>query len=121
MVMRYRGGGVGHKSTRNATNYFLRDRDDRDIPSLAADIDLPSIVVTQQEEPPSSSAENEDIVMDYDNKAQASDDEEGSDDGSDGWRSCEEDDVDRDELDYPESLYEEGNIAEEEEFGYAPL
>ena len=24
--MRFRGGGVGHKSTRDATNHFLRDR-----------------------------------------------------------------------------------------------
>jgi hypothetical protein len=27
MVMRFRGGGVGHKSTRNATDQFLDDRD----------------------------------------------------------------------------------------------
>lgn len=26
-MMRYRGGGVGHKSTRHATNTFLEDRD----------------------------------------------------------------------------------------------
>lgn len=30
MMMRYRGGGVGHKSTRNATNVFLKDRDPLD-------------------------------------------------------------------------------------------
>jgi hypothetical protein len=27
MMMRFRGGGVGHKSTREATNHFLSDRD----------------------------------------------------------------------------------------------
>ena len=27
MVMRFRGGGVGHKSTRDATNFFKTDRD----------------------------------------------------------------------------------------------
>lgn len=26
-MMRYRGGGVGHKSTRDATNWFLNDWD----------------------------------------------------------------------------------------------
>ena len=26
MFMRFRGGGVGHKSTRDATNHFLHDR-----------------------------------------------------------------------------------------------
>lgn len=31
--MRYRGGGVGHKSTRNATNIFLKDRDPLDYPA----------------------------------------------------------------------------------------
>jgi len=33
MMMRYRGGGVGHKSTRNATNIFLKDRDPLDYPA----------------------------------------------------------------------------------------
>ena len=27
IMMRFRGGGVGHKSTREATDYFLSDRD----------------------------------------------------------------------------------------------
>ncbi|KAJ3557384.1 hypothetical protein NP233_g11755 [Leucocoprinus birnbaumii] len=33
IVMRFRGGGVGHKSTRHATNYFLEDRDSQDYPT----------------------------------------------------------------------------------------
>jgi hypothetical protein len=35
MMMRYRGGGVGHKSTRDATDNFLKDRDVLDIPTSA--------------------------------------------------------------------------------------
>ena len=31
--MRYRGGGVGHSSTREATNKFLHDRDRLDLPN----------------------------------------------------------------------------------------
>jgi hypothetical protein len=31
MMMRYRGGGVGHTSTREATNRFLEDRHPTDI------------------------------------------------------------------------------------------
>jgi hypothetical protein len=31
MVMRYRGGGVGHKSTRDATDFFKSDRDALDV------------------------------------------------------------------------------------------
>lgn len=33
MFMRYRGGGVGHGSTREATNKFLHDRDRLDVPN----------------------------------------------------------------------------------------
>ena len=31
MVMRYRGGGIGHKSTRRATDFFKNDRHPLDI------------------------------------------------------------------------------------------
>jgi hypothetical protein len=30
-MMRFRGGGVGHKSTRDATNFFKQDRDRLDV------------------------------------------------------------------------------------------
>ena len=30
-MMRFRGGGVGHKSTRDATNFFKNDRDPLDL------------------------------------------------------------------------------------------
>ena len=30
-MMRFRGGGVGHKSTRDATNFFKNDRDPSDL------------------------------------------------------------------------------------------
>jgi hypothetical protein len=33
MIMRFRGGGVGHTSTRAATNVFKTDRDDLDMKS----------------------------------------------------------------------------------------
>jgi hypothetical protein len=36
MVMRYRGGGVGHTSTREATDWFLKDRDLLDAESKQA-------------------------------------------------------------------------------------
>lgn len=32
--MRFRGGGVGHKSTREATDFFKKDRDRLDVPGL---------------------------------------------------------------------------------------
>jgi hypothetical protein len=36
MMMRFRGGGVGHVSTRVATDVFKQDRDDLDIESCRA-------------------------------------------------------------------------------------
>jgi len=33
-MMRFRGGGVGHKSTRDATNFFKKDRDQLDTRSV---------------------------------------------------------------------------------------
>ena len=33
--MRFRGGGVGHKSTREATDQFLQDRDHLDVLTMA--------------------------------------------------------------------------------------
>ena len=38
--MRYRGGGVGHSSTREATNKFLHDHDRLDIPHEGAEEDV---------------------------------------------------------------------------------
>jgi hypothetical protein len=37
MMMRFRGGGVGHTSTRTATDWFLKDRDKLDMASEMAD------------------------------------------------------------------------------------
>ena len=43
MFMQYQGGGVGHSSTREATNKFLFDRDQLDVPdgdeSVKSDIE----------------------------------------------------------------------------------
>lgn len=38
MFMRFRGGGVGHKTTHEATTRFTQDRDIRDIQSRSNDI-----------------------------------------------------------------------------------
>jgi hypothetical protein len=39
MMMRFRGGGVGHKAFRKATDTFLRDRDPLDLVPRAAPIE----------------------------------------------------------------------------------
>jgi hypothetical protein len=38
-MMRFRGGGVGHKSTRDATNFFKKDRDQLDMRSAGVSED----------------------------------------------------------------------------------
>ncbi len=38
-MMRFQGGGVGHKSTREATDFFRQDRDRLDVRS-ASDLDI---------------------------------------------------------------------------------
>jgi hypothetical protein len=37
LVMRFRGGGVGHKSTRDATDFFKNDRDPLDLKVSVSD------------------------------------------------------------------------------------
>ena len=43
--MRYRGGGVGHASTREATNLFLSDRHREEIQDIRAIDDIPEVEV----------------------------------------------------------------------------
>jgi hypothetical protein len=38
-MMRFRGGGVGHKPTREATNFFKKDRDKLDLQKSAVGVD----------------------------------------------------------------------------------
>jgi len=51
MMMRFRGGGVGHASTRNATNRFLSDRHPTDLqPDLDASEREPSTDIDSEQE-----------------------------------------------------------------------
>ena len=40
-MMRFRGGGVGHKSTKEATDFFKNDRDILDLPNAMAEDEEP--------------------------------------------------------------------------------
>ena len=48
-MMRFRGGGIGHKSTRNATDFFKNDRDLSDL--IASTAVLDSELGEEMEEP----------------------------------------------------------------------
>lgn len=43
MFMRYRGGGVGHASTRDATNFFLSDRNSEELKAIHVVDDIPEL------------------------------------------------------------------------------
>jgi hypothetical protein len=48
MIMRFRGGGVGHSSTRDATNHFLTDRHPTDLePSTFTELEEPDITTDE--------------------------------------------------------------------------
>jgi hypothetical protein len=93
--MQFRGGGVGHKSTREATNYFLADRDLLDIPTLVP------------EEEPGDAGDNEIERCDG-----ANDDEDIGGSGS-GSEEIEDEGEDGDHVWV--------DIDEEEDFGYSRL
>ena len=75
--MRFRGGGVGHKSTRDATNLFKTDRDSLDYDRHRASID--SDVENKSETTDATSGESEeaDSNRDPEDCHGKSDDEEG--------------------------------------------
>ena len=70
--MRFRGGGVGHKSTREATNFFKKDRDQLDNRSIV-DMDDDEAVVEKAAVQPSR---EEDDVEEEDNYGYAKSDSE---------------------------------------------
>jgi hypothetical protein len=86
--MRFRGGGVGHASTREASDFFKQDRDSRDAKRvLQAEEDNEDYDQTQHEQtaPNRSRAERDDEEEDYGyNRGQFSDvdEEEEAEDSS---------------------------------------
>lgn len=108
--MRYRGGGVGHKSTRNATNTFLKDRDPLDYPA-------------DQPNPLSYNAEDSDLPAwrDYSDERvlELSDDEEGLQlENELGEEEAEMETEDQYGLSFNEV---DGRLTAEEELGFSPL
>jgi hypothetical protein len=139
MMMRYRGGGVGHKSTRDATNKFLTDRDTLDIPTTAdKDCDTDSDGEEAKITDGASSRENVcagDEEMEPDPNEDINESEDASDEdrdeaefeeefdyglpGGDGLGSDHEDDEEGDDEDALGP--EDGDEEEEDDLGYADL
>ncbi|KAF9537290.1 hypothetical protein CPC08DRAFT_771329 [Agrocybe pediades] len=60
MFMRFRGGGVGHKSTRDAVDVFLRDRDQEDLDRRARRLGSDAAQSEDNAKPEESAALSED-------------------------------------------------------------
>lgn len=90
LVMRFRGGGVGHKSTRQATDFFKKDRDRLDMtrPNVSYDEDVDeedSEVFSEEEHVDEDEEEDFGYVRDESDEsegelAEAQDDEFGPED-----------------------------------------
>ncbi|KIL54289.1 hypothetical protein M378DRAFT_19051 [Amanita muscaria Koide BX008] len=98
MVMRFRGGGVGHKSTREETDQFLNDRHVLDVVGGTSDVDDETMEDTEEqptedveeEEADYGYADEEDEAQDLNESPQMEDEaddlglEGGGDDDDDG-------------------------------------
>ncbi|KAG1811133.1 uncharacterized protein BJ212DRAFT_1579186 [Suillus subaureus] len=101
MFMRFRGGGVGHKSTRSATQIFRNDHDPLDCVAPGDNAD-------SEEDEEASDSEEDEEASEGDEEGAAEGDEEGAAEGA-----IDEGIIDQDEDEVGES--------EMEEFGYGGL
>jgi hypothetical protein len=87
LMMRFRGGGVGHKSTREATDFFKKDRDKLDFGSrtMSEDMDTDSddAVDEVDEELEGDSGVDEDIEDEFGYTKEDSDSADESDEMAD--------------------------------------
>ena len=118
-MMRYRGGGVGHKSTRDATDKFLSDRDVLDIPiNTTADEDTKMPDNNDGEEVEDVENLDGEIGLNIGENIWAGDEGKEPNDSEDDDDS--EDDEDRDEAELEEEYdyglkVEDGNDTEDNE------
>ena len=76
--MRYRGGGVGHASTRDATNLFLSDRDSEELKDIHVVDDIPETATKSNDQDDGEADE-----FDYGYSNEVDDDDAASDEEGD--------------------------------------
>lgn len=79
LMMRFRGGGVGHKSTREATDFFKKDRDRLDEPGLTEMDDAET--TSEDDGDGDEDSVDEDVEDDYGYTMEVSDEGEPDHDG----------------------------------------
>ena len=119
--MRYRGGGVGHKSTRDATDKFLNDRDLLDIPiKTTADEDTKMLDNNDGDEVEDIENLDGEIGLNVGENIWAGDEGKEPNDSDSEDDDDSEDDEDRDEAELEEEYdyglkVEDGNDTEDNE------
>jgi len=125
LMMRFRGGGVGHKSTREATDFFKRDRDrldtrkvTTDMPTSILDDEMAKEILEQDnDEPGDDGVVDEEEENDY---GYVRDDSESGDSEAGGVEVGQDGQDDDSEQDFgPEDDAEAFDTLDD--FGYADL
>jgi hypothetical protein len=117
--MRFRGGGVGHKSTREATNFFKKDRDCLDV-EVMLDIDDVAIELDGDDEPENDEIVDEDTVNQQEEDDYGYTKEYSDKDGDGDGEGAQDEEVDTDEDLGPE---DDGGAVDPfmDELGYADM
>ena len=126
--MRFRGGGVGHMSTREATNMFLADCNPKDVHAVVAASDAAMVVDSDVDESDKGKQEHDDsLVNESGTRGAAMDDsseeEGGLDDDEEEEGGLDDDEeeeggLDDEEEEQDEEEMDEGSIQLDEELDY---
>jgi len=120
MFMRFRGGGVGHKSMRTEMRCLLDDRDTLD--------KLPFKMEKERSQSRSESSEEDDDMAGEDEDNDNDNDDDGEDDEGEGEHDSDEDSKEGNEIEHeapaatPFAAYVDDQVADEmDEYGYSGL
>ncbi|KAG2012297.1 hypothetical protein CC2G_012328 [Coprinopsis cinerea AmutBmut pab1-1] len=130
IFMRFRGGGVGHAATREATSHFLSDRDEIDlkfinqepVEALGTVVDDPAALQSDEDRALYGGAEDDDpvaaAILEEEILQNEDHEELGDDEERRGEEIAEHSEPEDDEDDWED---DDGTEDEREEFGFAPL
>ena len=116
--MRFRGGGVGHMSTREATNRFLADRDPKDVHAVVAASDAAMVVDGDVDESDEGEQEHDDSLVNESGTRGAAMDDSSEEEGGLDDDEEEEGGLDDEEEEQDEEEMDEGSIQLDEELDY---
>lgn len=120
MMMRHRGGGVGHTSTREATDWFLSDRDQLDTASKrvreAKSMESPSPIPNEGSEDEDNQSQDEEEEFEGELEERNRDNVAGEGDKHETVQEIEDEEIDE-EMDFGYAVDEEQELEESDEEG----